>query len=406
MAEGTSARRASGTPVISFEAQVQRTGGSTVLRLPGDASAGLPSRGQVAVNGVINGQAFQTVVEPDGKRGHWLKVDKKMRQALGVSEGNTVALEIEPVKEWPEPDIPEDFQAALVGAPDICEVWKSITPMARWEWVRWINATKNRQTRGHFNIISLRSSTHRELSMRNDMAPFTSKYVRQAIACTLDRPPIVRALFRDYAQIGNDSPFAPVFAATVTSVAQRVRNIALARRLLAKAGFPNGFSARLVTETTAEMPDLAQIIVASAKRIGVDITLTVETPAKFFGQATFGNPDWLDGEMSLVDYGGRSVPNIFLQAPLQTINPRTGRGAWNAARFSNPSYDVLSKQFIAALDLSSQRRIAGQIETLMLDQTPIIYPYFCDLLSATSKNITGVYPTGIGDLFLYNAGTT
>ena len=259
---------------------------------------------------------------------------------------------------------------------------------------------------GRFNIISLRSSTHRELSMRNDMDPFTSKYVRQAIAYTLDRPKIVRALFRDYAQIGNDSPFAPVFAATNTSVAQRARNITLARRLLAKAGFPNGFSARLVTETTAEIPDLAQIIADSAKQAGVDITLTVETPAKFFGQATFGNSDWLDGEMSLVDYGARSVPDILLQAPLQTINPRTGRGAWNAARFSNPSYDVLSKQFIAALDLSSQRRIAGQLETLLLDQTPIIYPYFCNFLSATSRNITGVYPTGIGDLFLYNAGTT
>jgi hypothetical protein len=147
MAEETSARRASGTPVISFEAQVQGTGGSTILRLPGDASAGLPSRGQVAVKGVINGHAFETVVEPDGRRGHWLKVDKKMRQALGVSEGDTLALEIEPVKDWPEPDMPEDFQAALAGAPDICEVWKSITPMARWEWVRWINATKNRQTR-------------------------------------------------------------------------------------------------------------------------------------------------------------------------------------------------------------------------------------------------------------------
>jgi peptide/nickel transport system substrate-binding protein len=259
---------------------------------------------------------------------------------------------------------------------------------------------------GGFNVISLKSSTHRELSMRNDMAPFTSKYVRQAIAYTLDRPEITRTLFRDYAEIGNDSPFAPVFASTNTTVPQRARNIALARQLLAKAGVPNGFPARLVTETTGEIPDLAQIIAASAKQIGVDITLTIETPAKFFGQAAFGNSDWLDGETSLVDYGARSVPDVFLQAPLQTINPKSGQGAWNAARFNSPTYDTLSKQYIAALDLSSQRRIAGQIETLLLDETPVIYPYFCDFLTATAKNITGVYPTGIGDLFLYNAGTT
>jgi hypothetical protein len=164
MAERTSARKASGTPAIRFEAQVQETGGSTILRLPADASAKLPSRGQVAVKAVMNGHAFQTVLEPDGKRGHWLKVDEKQRQALAVSEGDTASLTVEPTKDWPEPDVPKDFQAAMDGAPDISEVWESITPMARWEWVRWINATKNVQTRERrveVGISKLRSGKRR-----------------------------------------------------------------------------------------------------------------------------------------------------------------------------------------------------------------------------------------------------
>jgi hypothetical protein len=164
MAERTSARRASGTPVIRFEAQVQSTGGSAMLRLPDDASAQLPSRGQVAVKGVMNGYAFQTVLEPDGRRGHWLKVDKKLRQALAVSEGDTVALRVEPTKDWPEPEIPEDFQTALADAPGISGSWKSITPMARWEWVRWINATRNlptRERRVEVGISKLRSGKRR-----------------------------------------------------------------------------------------------------------------------------------------------------------------------------------------------------------------------------------------------------
>jgi Domain of unknown function (DUF1905)/Bacteriocin-protection, YdeI or OmpD-Associated len=164
MAERTFARKDSGTPVIRFAAQVQRTGGSTILRLPADASAKLPSRGQVAVKAVVNGHAFQTVLEPDGRRGHWLKVGKKLRQALAASEGDTVALTVEPVKDWPEPDVPDDFQAALAGAPDISELWQGITPMARWEWVRWINATKNLETRGRrveVGISKLRSGKRR-----------------------------------------------------------------------------------------------------------------------------------------------------------------------------------------------------------------------------------------------------
>jgi hypothetical protein len=69
MAEGTPVRKASGTPVIRFEAQVQSTGGSTILRLPDDASARLPSRGQVTVRGAMAGHAFHTALEPDGRQG-------------------------------------------------------------------------------------------------------------------------------------------------------------------------------------------------------------------------------------------------------------------------------------------------------------------------------------------------
>ena len=164
MAERTSARRASDMPVIRFEAPVRRTGGSTILRLPDAASARLPSRGQVAITGVVNGHAFQAVLEPDGRKGHWLKVDKKLGHVLAVNEGDTVTLEVEPAKDWPEPDIPDDFQAALAGAPDIAELWQSITPMARWEWVRWINATRNlatRERRVEVAISKLRSGKRR-----------------------------------------------------------------------------------------------------------------------------------------------------------------------------------------------------------------------------------------------------
>jgi peptide/nickel transport system substrate-binding protein len=266
-------------------------------------------------------------------------------------------------------------------------------------------ATSPQLLNGSYNIISLKAATHRELSMRTDLHPFNNKYVRQALAYSLDRPAIVAALFKGYAQIGNDSPFAPVYKSTVgpPAVPQRAKNLTLAKQLLAKAGMPRGFSTPLLTETTQEMPHFAQIIKQSAAAIGVTINLTIETPTKYYGTAVFGKSDWLDGEMSLVDYGARSVPNVYLEAPLQTPNAKTGSGSWNAARFANPTYDTLSKQYIAAIDLHSQRTIAEQIEKLLLDETPIIFAYFYDYLTATAKNVTGVYPTAQGQFFLWNA---
>ena len=256
---------------------------------------------------------------------------------------------------------------------------------------------------GSYNIIKLKSSAHRQLSMRNDKAPFTDPRVRQAIALTLDRPAIVKALFQGFADVGNDSPFAPVYPSTNTSVAQRTKDIAKAKSLLAAAGHGSGFSTQLVTENFVEIPQYAQIVAQSAKEIGVNIGLKVESSSQYYGKATFGNSDWLDATMSLVDYGHRGVPNVFLTSPLETYNAKTGTGTWNAAHFANAQYDKLVAQYIAASDLGTQKTLAGQIETLLLAQTPIIFGYFYNYLTATTKGVTGVYPTAVGHIFLYDA---
>src|SRR5437660_1594763 len=130
---------------------------------------------------------------------------------------------------------------------------------------------------GSYNIIKLKSSAHRQLSMRNDKAPFTDARVRQAIALTLDRPAIVKALFKGYADVGNDSPFAPVFPSTDTSVPQRALDIAKAKSLLTAAGHGSGFTAQLITEDFLEIPQYAQIVAQAAKSIGVTIKLKVES---------------------------------------------------------------------------------------------------------------------------------
>jgi hypothetical protein len=57
---------------IRFDAKLSTIDTSIVLRLPATASKRLPSRGQVAVHGTINGVELQTVLEPDGDSGHWM----------------------------------------------------------------------------------------------------------------------------------------------------------------------------------------------------------------------------------------------------------------------------------------------------------------------------------------------
>jgi peptide/nickel transport system substrate-binding protein len=251
-----------------------------------------------------------------------------------------------------------------------------------------------------YNLLVTKSSQHRELSMRCDQAPWDNKLVRQAMALSLDRPGIINALFKQYAQLGNDNPFAPIFRSTDTSVPQRVQDITKAKQLLASAGQPNGFTTDLYAEVYQEIPQYAQIIKQAAAGIGININLHVESQAKYYGSAVFGKSDWLDGAMSLVDYGHRGVPNVFLGAPLSST------GTWNAAHFKNPQYDSLVKQYVGALDLASQRSYAGQIEQLLLDETPLILAYWFDAISVTKKAVAGVVTTGMGQIYLDKAGLT
>ena len=137
-----------GAPSIRFVATLRATGGQAILQLPEGASKQLPSRGQVAVHGTLNGHAFETVIEPDGDFGHWIRVDPKLQKAAGVEPNAKVTVEVAPTKSWPEPSIPRDLRQALTDAPgEVQDLWRAITPMARWEWVRWVNATKNPSTR-------------------------------------------------------------------------------------------------------------------------------------------------------------------------------------------------------------------------------------------------------------------
>ena len=132
---------------ISFRARLEAIGSQTILRLPNAASRRLPSRGLCLVEGTFNGRSFQAALEPDGRGGHWLGVGKTMRRAAGAAAGDSVSLAIEPIARWPEPKVPADLTRALKADPEAHRLWLDITPLARWDWIRWIGSTRNPDTR-------------------------------------------------------------------------------------------------------------------------------------------------------------------------------------------------------------------------------------------------------------------
>ncbi len=246
-------------------------------------------------------------------------------------------------------------------------------------------------------IIDIPASTHRQLHLRCDEGPVADRRVRQAIALSLDRPGLVHGLFQGRARLGNDSPFDPIYPSTDRTIPQRAKNIGQARALMQAAGHADGFETTLTTERLQEMPDLAVLVQNACAEIGIKLNLRIEDPGTYYGAAQFGRSDWLDSPVGITDYGHRGVPNVTLAAPYLS------NGAWNAAHFKNAEYDRLVAAYLAATDLHAQRDTASKIQTLLLDESPVLIPYFYDYICATGPTVTGVAVSGLSQIFLQDA---
>ncbi len=138
---------------VEFETKLYTINAWIILKLPESASAQLPTRSMTMVSGTVNDVPFKALLEPDGKYGpgikpsHWFAPDKKLLNDARAKSGDTVRVTLEPTKEWIEPEIPEDLKKALATSPKAAGLWNEITPIARWDWIRWIRAVKTPETR-------------------------------------------------------------------------------------------------------------------------------------------------------------------------------------------------------------------------------------------------------------------
>ncbi|MET1010056.1 MAG: ABC transporter substrate-binding protein [Gaiellaceae bacterium] len=246
----------------------------------------------------------------------------------------------------------------------------------------------------NITVTEVKAAQHRQIHMRTDQEPFQDKRVRQAMALLLDRPTIIEGFFQGKADLGNDNPFAPVYPYTDTSVPQREVNVEQAKQLLADAGKGDGFKVELSTWDNYEIPQLAQLLQGAAKEVGITITLNITDAGTYYSDF------WLNSPLGITDYGHRGVPTVFLTAALGS------KGTWNAAHFTDKTLDGYIVDFVSALDLDAQKAASKTLEEYLLEETPVVFPYFYYHLSAERSNVTGIDPTGMGHIDLTQTGFT
>jgi peptide/nickel transport system substrate-binding protein len=235
-------------------------------------------------------------------------------------------------------------------------------------------------------VLENPSSAYREFHMRVDKKPFTDKRVRQAVALCLDRKAIVQGLLHGLGQLGNDHPFAPIYPASAVTkhIPQRHQNYAQAKRLLAEAGYPHGFSITLTTENFLEIPQYAVFIQQQLKPAGIHVNLNIEDQTTYYGSGS--NQPWLEVTMGIVDWAPRGSAS-------QTIAPAYLCGAiWNTPHWCNHRFNHLVAQIDGELNKKRRSQLILQAATLIHDEVPAIIAYWLKELRAVRTNIHGLAP--------------
>jgi peptide/nickel transport system substrate-binding protein len=256
-----------------------------------------------------------------------------------------------------------------------------------------------------FNVVEAHTATHRQIWMRCDTGQFADNRVRQAFGMAIDRPALIDTLFKGKADLGNDHVIAPVFPYFDPSVPQRVKDAEGAKKLLADAGFPDGISAVLHFGQLQEIPQLAQLIQAQVADSGFTLELAGESLDTFYGAqwcpAEPADPPCSGAaELGIVDYGHRATPDVYLNAALKT------GGAWNSSQYASPEFDAAFAAFQASLGEEAQTAAAKTLEEIMLEDTPVVVPYFYYYISAISTKYQGVKVSALGQVFLEKATQT
>ena len=221
------------------------------------------------------------------------------------------------------------------------------------------------------------------LSFNGAQGPFKDKLVRQAVAFAIKREEIVNAAFFGR---GNPLEGLPIPPGSPYYDATRAKywryDPARAKALLAQAGVPNGFSTTLLSTAQYGMhKSTAEVVQQNLAAIGIQVTLNLPDWAtrvnlgnrgqyEFCVQGTTGDNNDPDGLASLID--GELPPNNARSVGLRT-----------------PEIHALFVKGRGEFDLAKRKAIYAELETLALDQCPMVGLAWRAQGYAMAKDVTG-----------------
>ena len=198
-----------------------------------------------------------------------------------------------------------------------------------------------------------------------DKNPFKDARVRKALSMAINRDAIAERIMEKKAV-----PAAQLLPETFYGTSKKLKPHKYdpegAKKLLAEAGYPNGFAMTIHGTNNRYINDaaIAQAIAQFYSRAGIDAKVETMPSSVYFSKATAGEYGYM-----LLGWGTESgEQGSSLRSLLATRDPAKGMGVNNRGRYSNPAFDkVLSEALVTMDDKKREAMIQQAAEVVMND---------------------------------------
>lgn len=217
--------------------------------------------------------------------------------------------------------------------------------------------------------------------MRLDRAPFDDARVREAFKLAADRQDLVGKVFLGFGEPGNDllTPADP----SSPQLAQRTRDVARAKELLAEAGHGDGMTVTLHTTTSYPGMDTAAVLYAAQLReAGITAEVQTAPPDTYWTQV------WAQEPFYVGFFGGIPFLDVARVALLSD-------GVTNETAWKRPEWDAGFAAALATRDEPERRRLLGELQRTLRDEGGYVVWGAGDGLDLTREQVRDL-PTGPG----------
>ena len=215
-----------------------------------------------------------------------------------------------------------------------------------------------------------------------DKNPFRDVRVRKALSMAINRDAIVDRVMEKKA-VAASQLLPDFFYGTSKKLKPTKFDPEGAKKLLAEAGYPNGFAMTLHGPNNRYINDanVVQAIAQMYSRIGIDAKVETMPSAVFFTRASkfeFG--------YTLLGWGTESgEQGSSMRSLLATYDPAKGMGVTNRGRYSNPAFDKVLSEALVTMDDKKREAMIQQAAEMVMGDVGLIPLHYEVSTWATAK---------------------